>query len=120
MRKAFLLVAVSLGVIDPTCTLEKICQKGYTKTVRPPNSYTRKLKQKQLHDLGLNEDAALYEEDHIMPLELCGAPSDPNNLTPELWETARRKDVLETRFHRLVCRGEMTLEEAQRQIVAYE
>lgn len=109
-----------IGLIAVNCTLHDICTPGYTATIRPPTSYTTKLKLTQMQALHLPGDPSQYEEDHIISLELCGDPKDPRNLTPERWDRARRKDVLETQFHRAVCRGEMTLESAQRQIITYE
>jgi hypothetical protein len=62
-----------------------------------------------------------YEEDHLIPLELGGNPTDPKNLWPEPhvapgdWGS-RRKDSLEDLLHRLVCEGRVPLAEAQRAI----
>lgn len=109
-----------MGWLDPTCVVEKVCVPGYTDTVRPPTSYTNKLKRIQMEEMALGGDMASYEEDHVVPLALCGHPTDPRNLVPQPWDRARRKDVYEARFHRAVCRGTMTLEEAQRKVVVYE
>lgn len=106
----------ALGAIDPNCTVKDICQPGYTATVRPPASFTNKLKALQMKALGLTGDLNQYEEDHEIPLELCGAPRDPNNLWPQPWPQARLKDKDETRLHRAVCKGAITLETAQREI----
>lgn len=114
------MLPVMLGLIDPACTLEKVCVPNYDKTVRPPSSYTTKLKKQQMADLALPGDASSYEEDHIIPLVLCGHPRDPRNLTPEPWDRARAKDVMEVRFHRAVCKGQMKLEDAQKKIVEFE
>ena len=60
-----------------------------------------------------------YEEDHLVPLCLAGAPQDPANLWPQPrfgeW-SANRKDTLETKLCRLVCDGRVPLAEAQREI----
>lgn len=57
-----------------------------------------------------------YEEDHDVPLEVGGNPSDPRNLWPEPlhgpWN-AHMKDRLENRMHELVCAHEITLTQAQ-------
>ena len=58
-----------------------------------------------------------YEIDHLVPLELGGA-STPQNLWPEPWTEARRKDLVENRLHRLVCAGRVPLPLAQRAIAA--
>lgn len=112
--------ALLLGAVDPNCTVQKVCVPNYDTTVRPPSSYTMKLKKEQMEKYKLPGDPASYEEDHVIPLVLCGAPKDEMNLNPQPWDRARKKDVMEVRFHKAVCKGEMTLEDAQKQIVAYE
>jgi hypothetical protein len=60
-----------------------------------------------------------FELDHLIPLELGGAPADVANLWPAPWTgdgSARQKDVVEHFLRREVCRGTMQLAEAQRQI----
>ncbi len=60
-----------------------------------------------------------YELDHLVPLELGGAPQDVANLWPEPWNgdaNAHMKDAVETFLNREVCRGTMALDQAQRQI----
>jgi len=103
--------AVTQATIDQT-----ICVRGWTKTVRPPSSYTTKLKLIQLRDAGLHGEASDYEEDHMIPLELGGHPTDPRNLWAEPWDGpngAHAKDKIENKLHRKVCKGQMTLEEAR-------
>ncbi len=56
-----------------------------------------------------------YEFDHLIPRELGGA-DDVNNLWPQPWADARKKDQLETRLHVLVCSGQLPLEQAQASI----
>ena len=58
-----------------------------------------------------------YEEDHLIPLELGGAPRDPQNLWPEpRYEaggyTASDKDTVENRLEREVCADDLTLADA--------
>ena len=114
------------GAIDPRVTQENIrstiCHRGYTKTVRPPASYTGDLKRKQIARYGY-EDRRLrdYEEDHLISLELGGSPTSPKNLWPEPRHViggwgADAKDQLENELHRRVCHGELPLAEAQRAI----
>lgn len=54
-----------------------------------------------------------YEEDHLMPLALGGAPRDPANLRPVPIARAKSDDVWETRLHEQVCGGTMTLHAAR-------
>ena len=98
------------GAINPAVTQANIkttiCVSGWTKTVRPPASYTTKLKKSQmttLHIVGTTKD---YEEDHLVSLELGGNPTSPLNLWPQNWTgqwNAHQKDVLETFLKRRVC-----------------
>jgi len=108
------------GATNPNVTQENIqdtiCKIGWTKTIRPPVSYTNRLKAKQMAELGLTGSARDYEEDHLISLELGGHPTDPKNLWPEPWDGewgARKKDVIETYLKRQVCAGKIQLVEAQ-------
>jgi hypothetical protein len=60
-----------------------VCIPGYTKTIRPPTSYTEKLRQRQMGELGLEGTSHDYHEDHLVPLCVGGAPRDPHNLWPQ-------------------------------------
>lgn len=108
--------------VTPSTVATTICVSGWTATVRPPQTYTEALKRKQLaafatrHPGDKNWTAATTEEDHRMPLELGGAPSDEHNLSPE--ENAGGKDADETSFRRAVCAGKLTLAEAQQRFAA--
>lgn len=107
----------SQGYADPQATIEKICTPNYTSTIRPPVSYTNKLKKKQMADLGLSGKPSDYEEDHIISLELGGHPTDPRNLSPEPYlpkPGAREKDQVEDHLHRCVCKGKIDLILAQK------
>ncbi len=60
-----------------------------------------------------------FEEDHLIPLELGGSPTDVRNLWPEpMWGqwNARKKDKLERELHWRVCNGTLSLHDAQRAI----
>lgn len=113
-------LAEPIGVINEAVTQETIdttiCVKNWTQTIRPHTSYTNKLKLKQLKDLNLSGSPTLFEEDHMIPLELGGHPTDPNNLWPQAWLGewgAHKKDVLENKLHRLVCANKLSLDKAQ-------
>jgi hypothetical protein len=64
--------------------------------------------------------SALYEEDHLIPLELDGAQRNPKNLWPEPPAQAKRSDPLETSLRRQVCRGFMRLATARAAIKAFK
>ena len=116
------------GAINPEVTQhnlgETICVRGWTHTVRPPEAFTYDLKRNQIRAWGY-EDRRLghYEEDHLIPLGLGGAPYDERNIWPEPrysadgW-TADRKDELEGRLNQLVCSARLSLVDAQRAIAS--
>lgn len=90
--------------------------------MRPPSSLTTQLKKQQLASgYAYKGDTATgdYEEDHLISLELGGAPSAPQNLWPEPYnapEGARIKDRVENRLHTLVCDHSISLATAQHAI----
>lgn len=101
-----------------------ICVPGWTTTVRPPSSITTQLKVQQLASgYAYKGDTATgdYEEDHLISLELGGAPSATTNLWPEPYSSlggARVKDRVENRLHTLVCDHSITLATAQHAIAS--
>ena len=112
------------GAINPEVTQENIhrtiCVSGWTRTVRPPTSYTNEIKREQIAEYGYRDKRlSSYQEDHLVSLQLGGHPTDSKNLWPEPYGGrcgARVKDVLETRLKRLVCANRITLAEAQKAI----
>lgn len=114
------LAATTPGAVNPDVTQANIestiCVSGWTKTIRPPASYTTRLKKQQMAARHLSGSTSDYEEDHIISLELGGHPTDPDNLWPQPWAGtygARKKDQLENRLKRMVCAHTITLAEAQ-------
>jgi hypothetical protein len=104
------------GAIRAGVTLATICAYGYSRSVRPPESYTEPLKLAQMRTYGLPGPASGYEEDHLVPLSIGGAPRNPANLWPEPRygpDNAEQKDELETWISELVCRGLLPLRSAQ-------
>lgn len=96
---------------------QTICVSGWTATIRPTSSYTAALKRRQefLYHLATSTGE---EEDHYISLELGGSPTDPRNLWPEAYPTARDKDRVENALHKAVCTGAMSLAKAQAIITA--
>ena len=89
---------------------------------RNESEYTERLKRQQMREYGYTDHyLSDFEEDHLIPLEIGGAPTDPRNLWPEPhvapggWGS-RRKDYLENLLRRLVCEGRVPLAEAQQAI----
>jgi hypothetical protein len=103
------------GAVKPSVsqanTGQTICVSGWTATVRPNSSVTTGLKVGQLASgYTYQGDTATrdYEQDHLISLDLGGAPSVPANLWPEPYkapEGGRVKDVVENKLHALVCGG---------------
>jgi hypothetical protein len=116
------------GATNPAITQENIrdtiCNPRWsTKSMRPEESYTHRLKVEQIAEYGYSDSRLRdYEEDHFIPLELGGNPTDPRNLWPEPFETsiqdggAHAKDKVENYLHAEVCAGSLTLEQAQREV----
>jgi hypothetical protein len=97
-----------------------ICRKRWTKSVRPPVSYTNALKVEQMVQYGETGSPALYEEDHLIPLELGGAPFNAKNLWPEPRTQARVSDPLETSLKTKVCAARLSLRKARATIRAFK
>lgn len=120
--------SVTPGATNPSVTQlniqSNICKANWTNTVRPPVSYTNKLKATQMASTyksliaTFGTPASNYEEDHLISLQLGGSPTDPKNLWPEPYagNNAHRKDVIETKLKTLICSGKITLADAQKAI----
>jgi hypothetical protein len=129
------------GAANPQVTQrnirDNICNREWsTKLIRPPSEYTSRLKRKQLREyvdtvhqtraelinpktgkvdttrcVARSDNMACYEEDHLIPLEDGGDPTNPRNLWPEPYNThvgrvimgARQKDVVEAFIHDEIC-----------------
>ena len=106
------------GAIDPELTKTKLCDKKFhTGTVR---KVTQKMKVTSCKSYEQMENCPGqgYELDHLISIELGGS-NDPSNLWPQPADEEgfvvgyHTKDVVENRAHAAVCRGEITLKEAQ-------
>ena len=121
------------GALNPAVTQatigSTICVSGWTATIRPSSSYTTRLKIGQIAAYGYSDTStSAYEEDHLISLELGGAPSDPRNLWPEPYAMsladgrptgARTKDSFENSLKKEVCAGTRLLAQAQADIGVY-
>jgi hypothetical protein len=112
--------ATTPGVVNPDVTQatigRTICVHGWTRTIRPPSSYTSELKAEQLRAYGLRGPPSRYQEDHLISLELGGHPTDPRNLWPESRPRADEVDGIENDLNRRICDGSLSLRDAQREI----
>lgn len=105
------------GVINPAVNASNlkstVCVAGWTATVRPPTSYTNKIRAALTPPGHRPADGEL---DHRLSIEDTGHPSDPANLWWQAYDDkygARRKDVVETKIHRLLCAGKIGVDEAR-------
>ncbi len=84
--------------------------------MRPPESYTEPLKLAQIRAYHLPGPVRDYEEDHVVPLSIGGAPRNPANLWPQPRSgphNALQKDHLETWTARMACAGRIPLARLQ-------
>lgn len=95
-----------------------ICVTNWTDTVRPPTSYTNKLKIQGIEDYGFSDKTlGHYGADHLIPLSVGGSPRSPKNLWPEPYAGkfgARVKDTLGRFLHNRACDGAFRLSTARR------
>jgi hypothetical protein len=118
------------GAINAMATQDNlattVCKRGWATSVRPAAAYTSALKIVQIVEYGYRDrNPSHYQEDHLVPLELGGAPRDHRNLWPEPNTTSlpdgttigsHEEDALEDALHAQVCAGSMTLAAAQLKI----
>jgi hypothetical protein len=106
------------GALNPDVTQsnihQTICVRGWTKTIRPPVDYTNALKLEQMRAYRETGGSSRYQEDHLISLELGGAPLDPRNLWPEPYPRASTVDGIENELNAKVCSGDLSLADAQR------
>jgi hypothetical protein len=107
------------GALNATVTQaninDTICKAGWTKTVRPPSSKTSRMKEESAGSYALSRDER-GEYDHLVSLELGGAPDDPRNLWVEPGSVPNPKDAVENKLNQAVCSDLIPLATAQRAI----
>jgi hypothetical protein len=110
------------GALNPAVTqatiYNTICVAGWTDTVRPPESVTEQEKAASASAYGDTGSMGDYEYDHFVPLELGGATNDDGNLWPEPGASPNPKDAVEDTLREKVCAGQLSLAQAQREIVS--
>jgi len=105
------------GEVFHNVGIEQICVKGYSATVRNvPKSVKNKVY--EMYNI-LPKTRKGFVIDHLISLQIGGTNEIPNlfpqRTTGEI--NSRTKDKIENYLKREVCKGQMTLEEAQRLIV---
>lgn len=99
---------------NPMPTIVQLCTSNYTKTIRPSTSYTTPLKRKLLKKYNLVGEIDDYQLDHKIPLMLAGEPRGEENLWMQPKLDAKKKDKVEIKLYRQVCKKQITLEAAQK------
>ena len=106
------------GALNPAVTQatvgNTVCRRGYTSTIRPSTSVTGPEKRASIHAYGFHQGTSHYEYDHLISLELGGAPNDSRNLWPENGASPNLKDKVENYLHARICDGRVSLARAQR------
>lgn len=104
------------GAIFPDVTTQKICSSGYAKSVREVSSSE---KEEVYREYGIfSHQSGEYEVDHLISLELGGS-NDISNLWPEPATPPpgfHQKDEVENYLHEEVCKGVISLPQAQKEI----
>lgn len=112
------------GALNATVTQKTIhrtiCVRGWTAKIRPPVSVTEPEKLASMKQYGVMHPGN-YEYDHLISLELGGAPNSPRNLWPEPHHAELNgkdvgsfaKDAVENRLRAGVCSGKITLARAR-------
>lgn len=125
-----LLLAAALGLptvpgaTNPAVTQsnihQTICVPGWSKTQRPPTSYTNPIKMRLMDAAGISRSLSKnFELDHDISIELGGSPTSLLNLWLEPYfgpENAHDKDKVENFLHKEVCADKLPLAQAQRMI----
>ncbi len=117
LRERALPPANVLGAVDPSVTQANInttvCVPGYSASVRPPESWTYKLKISLMRTLRLPGTTGDYELDHLIEISAGGSPTSLSNLWMQPLAEARLKDRLEEFEHRALCAGRISLMDVQ-------
>jgi hypothetical protein len=101
-----------------TASRDEVCGGGYGRNGIVPQPLERKV----LAAYGIRKpEPRAYEVDYLISPELGGS-EDIRNLWPQSYKSAvwnaRVKDALEDRLHEMVCRGDLDLTAAQREIAS--
>lgn len=101
-----------------TTDASKLCTPGYSSTVRNVSTATKKQVYAE-YGLSYPQPTGSYEVDHFISLELGGS-NDITNLWPEPAAPTpgfHQKDQFENFEHDQICKGIITVQEAQRRMM---
>jgi PKD domain len=108
------------GALDPDVTqatiASTICKAGWAAGAAPSAAFLAGLKSTQLRRYHATGKPASYVVDHLIPIELGGAPTDVRNLWPQSRTRARPDGVVTAALVRGVCAGTIPLARAQKLI----
>ena len=112
-----LLAAMALNpAVTPATMNATICKPGWAATVRPPRAWAYRQKLALIKTTGAKQAPGRYVADHIVPIEIGGAPHDRANLMLQTIAAGHKKDRLENTLRRGVCNGTIPLNTAQSEI----
>jgi hypothetical protein len=80
-----------------------ICRTGYSRSVRPTGETWYQLKRAAFLRYGYPRLISGLVGDHLVPIEIGGAPTDLRNIWPEALNDALKKDVVEDAARIAVC-----------------
>lgn len=122
------------GALNPAVSQsnihQKICVPGWSATVRPPTTFTNRIKRQAMMNYGITAPAQTVELDHLIPISIGGFPGDAHNPTdprnlaqlwPESWTgtpNAHTKDAMEHAVQAAICADRITLKQGQDQLLA--
>lgn len=96
---------------------QTVCKPGWSASVRISSYEAAKIKKRQVLALyGPDMPDTAFEENHKIPISLGGNPASAANLVPQSYGgrwNARDSDKLELHLHSLLCKGIITLAQAQ-------
>jgi hypothetical protein len=112
-RNALPDLACTPGALVPGVTMSQICRPGYAATAR---KVTQSRKDQVYAEYGVaHHFPGQFEVDHLVSLELGGS-NDLANLWPEAASPSpgfHQKDQVENYLHDQVCKGAISLQQAQ-------
>ena len=130
MRKGFIIyfIGIILGLgffyfskdipyganIDFLLSREYLC----THSTKERRNVPEALKRRIYEQYGIKEKEK-YVIDHRINLAI-GGTNEPKNLWPQEKNEAKRKDLIENYLARQMCKGEISLKEAQKRILNWE
>ena len=100
--------------VTPENIEQTICVKGWSKSVRPPQIFTDRVKKHLMRQAGLPlESIGDWILDHRINIAIGGSPTALANLMLQPRDESFEKDRAENRAHSLICTHRIDLRQAQ-------